>query len=182
MSSGAPVVWINGPYGCGKTTVTSYVAELLPGSLVVDPEDLGHMLWRQLPAELREEEFELEPVWAPLTRMVVEQCARTYRRPLVVPMTIARPPVFEEIIGGLRRAGTDVRHFTLLADRPTIRGRLRRRMAERREPADEWGELSWEGRQLDRCLEALSGPAFATHLWTGGKAPQEVARELVAQL
>ncbi|MDX5565755.1 AAA family ATPase [Streptomyces sp. ID05-04B] len=182
MSGGAPVVWINGPYGCGKSTVSRHVAELLPDALVVDPEDVGHMLWRQLPDHLREEEFELEPAWAPLTRVLVEQCARTYGRPLVVPMTIVRMPVFERIVGALRRDGTDVRHFTLLADASTIRARLRRRMAERRESADAWGELSWEGRQLDRCLDALAGPAFGTHLWTADKAPREVARELLAHL
>ncbi|WP_158071228.1 hypothetical protein [Streptomyces sp. CB00455] len=55
-------------------------------------------------------------------------------------------------------------------------------MAERHETADKWGELSWEGQQLDRCLAALSGPAFGTHLWTADKAPRDVARELVAHL
>ncbi|MFJ5549146.1 AAA family ATPase [Streptomyces sp. NPDC093225] len=179
---GAPVVWINGPFGCGKSTVTRHLAALLPGALVVDPEDVGHMLWRQLPGALREEEFELEPLWAPLTRLLVERCARTYGRPVVVPMTVSRLPVFEQLVGGLRRGGLDVRHFTLLADPATIRERLRRRMAERSEPPDEWGELSWEGRQLARCLETLTGPEFGTHLWTAGKPPEDVARELAAQL
>ncbi|MFJ7260424.1 AAA family ATPase [Streptomyces globosus] len=182
MSGSAPVVWINGPYGCGKSTVTRHVAGLLPEALVVDPEDVGHMLWRQLPDGLREEEFELEPLWVPLTRLLVGRCARTYGRPVVVPMTVSRPPVFERLVGALHGEGVDVRHFTLVADASTIRGRLRRRMAERGEEADEWGELSWEGRQLDRCLATLSGPRFGTHIWTADKAPAEVARELVAHL
>ncbi|MFD8718521.1 AAA family ATPase [Streptomyces sp. NPDC059629] len=182
MSGGPPVIWINGPYGCGKSTVTHHVAELLPQSMVVDPEDVGHLLWRQLPAQLRQEEFELEPAWAPLTRTLVEQYARAYRRPLVVPMTISRPQVFDDVIGALRRAGTDVRHFTLLADGATIRGRLRRRMAERHEPADEWGELSWEGQQIERCLDVLSTPAFGIHLWNTDRSPREVAQHLVAHL
>ena len=147
-----PVGWVNGPFGCGKSTVTRHLAGLLTEALVVDPEEVGHLLWRQLPADLREEEFELEPLWVPMTRLLVERCARTYGRPVLVPMTVSRLPVFEQLIGALRRTGLDVRHFTLLADPETIRDRLRRRMAERHELPDKWGELSWEGLQLSRCL------------------------------
>jgi hypothetical protein len=81
------------------------------------------------------------------------------------------PLLFPESDGRPRELGHDVRHFTLLAERETVLKRLRERgfghLAQfvagknsglRRE--------SWAVRQLDHCLERLSEPEFAEHLWT----------------
>lgn len=165
------IVFVNGPFGVGKSTTVRVLATDLPDALVIDPEKVGHMLWSQLPEQFRQEEFELEPVWPGLTRCLIEEAARTYQRALLVPMTIARPEVFAQIVGPLRRDGHDVRHFSLLADARTIRDRLR----ARGEGPDKWGELSWEGLQVERCLEALADPLFGVHLETSGHSPRAVA-------
>jgi hypothetical protein len=111
---------------------------------------------------MRQEEFELEPVWPALTRCLLGETARAYRRTLLVPMTIARERTFRQIVGALRQSGHDVRHFTLLAAANTIRDRLR----ARGEAPDKWGELSLEGLQVERCLQALASPLFGVHLHT----------------
>ncbi len=169
------IIFVNGPFGVGKSTTVRLLAEDLPEALVIDPEKVGHMLWSQLPEPLRTEEFELEPVWPTLTRCLLEESAHTYGRTLLVPMTIARPPVFAQIVGVLRERGHNVQHFTLLADAATIRDRLR----ARGEGPDKWGELSWEGLQVERCLAALSEPLFGTHLKTGDRSPRSVADEIL---
>lgn len=169
------IVFVNGPFGVGKSTTVRLLAADLPKALVVDPEKVGHMLWSQLPEHLREEEFELEPTWPVLTRCLLEEAAHAYQRPLLVPMTIARPQVFDQIIGALRRSGHDVRHFTLLADAATIRDRLR----ARGEGQDKWGELSWEGLQVERCLKSLADPLFAVHLQTGGRSSRAIADQIL---
>lgn len=161
------IVFINGPFGVGKTTVVDQLASSLPDALVIDPEKVGHMLWSQLPDDLRQEEFELEPVWPVLTRCLLEETAHAYRSTVLVPMTIARPEVFDLIVGSLRRTGHDVRHFTLLADAQTIRTRLR----ARGEGPDRWGELSWEGEQVERCLETLA-PRCSTSMCRPPTRPQ----------
>ncbi|MGW3043805.1 AAA family ATPase [Kitasatospora sp. NPDC001159] len=171
------IIFVNGPFGVGKSTTTALLAERLPQALVINPEDLGHMLWAQLPAPLRTEEFELEPLWPPLTHCMIDQAARTYDRPIVVPMTIARHAVFDQIVQPLRDAGHDVRHFTLLAPAAAIRNRLR----ERGERPDKWGPLSWEGNQVERCLEALSQPAFADHIDTEHRPATEIADEILTR-
>ncbi|MGW3228674.1 AAA family ATPase [Kitasatospora sp. NPDC001095] len=171
------IVFVNGPFGVGKSTTTGLLAERLPQALVINPEDIGHMLWAQLPAALRTEEFELEPVWPPLTRCMLDQAAHAYDRPIIVPMTIARHAVFEHIVHPLREAGHDVRHFTLLAPAATIRDRLR----ERGEGPDKWGPLSWEGNQVERCLAALSRPEYAVHLDTEHRSAAEIADEILTR-
>lgn len=74
------------PFGVGTSTTLGLIAQRRPDALVVDPEDLGHMLWKQLPADLRHEEFELEPLWPPLTRRMLDQATRhTTAAPLSSP-------------------------------------------------------------------------------------------------
>lgn len=165
------IVFVNGPFGVGKSTTVRILAADLPDSLVIDPERIGHLLWAQLPKHLRQEEFELEPVWPSLTRCLLQEADRTYQRILLVPMTIVRPQVFAQIVGALRQGGHDVHHFALLADAPTIRNRLR----ERGEGPDKWGKLSWEGVQVERCLEALTDSLFDIHVQTADVPPRAVA-------
>ncbi|GAA2119279.1 tunicamycin resistance ATP-binding TmrB [Kitasatospora saccharophila] len=171
------ILFVNGPFGVGKTTTVGLIAQRRPDALVINPEDIGHTLWKQLPADLRREEFELEPLWPPLTRHMLDQAAQHYDRPIVVPMTIARPPVFEQIVHPLRDAGHRVHHFTLLAPAATIRARLR----ERGEGPDKWGPLSWEGNQVERCLEALRRPEFADHLDTEHRPAADIADEILTR-
>lgn len=92
-------------------------------------------------------------------------------------MTIARPTVFAQIVQPLRGQGHQVRHFTLLASPVTIRARLR----ERGEGPDKWGPLSWEGNQVERCLDSLRTPLFATHLDTEHRPAEEIADEILAR-
>ncbi|MEY9948369.1 AAA family ATPase [Kitasatospora sp. GAS1066B] len=170
------IVFVNGAFGVGKSTTVRALAARLTHALVLDPEKVGHMLWAQLPPDLRTEEFELEPVWPPLTHCMLDQAARAYDRPILVPMTIARPTVFAQIVQPLRDQGHQVRHFTLLASPVTIRARLR----ERGEGPDKWGPLSWEGNQIERCLDSLRTPLFATHLDTEHRPAEEIADEILA--
>jgi broad-specificity NMP kinase len=169
------IIFVNGPFGVGKTTAVTEVSARVPSALVIDPEKVGHMLWAQLPGQLRAEEFELEPVWPALTRTLIREASRAYARTILVPMTIARPEVFTQIVQPLRDDGLPVAHFTLLAPPSVIRGRLRRRG----EGPDRWGELSWEGLQVERCLESLSQPEFAVHIDTGHLSPRQVAGEIL---
>lgn len=170
------IIFVNGPFGVGKTTAVAEVHKSVPDALVIDPEKVGHMLWAQLPAALRAEEFELEPLWPMLTRTLIERAHRTYCRTLLIPMTIARPDVFREIVQPMRDDGLDITHVTLLAKPETIRDRLRRRG----EGPDHWGELSWEGLQVERCLASLTLPVFATHIDTEQLKPPEIATAVMA--
>ena len=166
------IVWINGPFGVGKTSVASELAALLPGSLVFDPELIGSFVCGLLPAELQEPDYQDIALWRDLTRHIAESTSALYDRPLIVPMTLVVRDYFIEIVGSLTRSGVDVRHFTLLASRERILERHRGRP-----DYEEWGE-----QQLDRCLAALREPAFAVHLDTEDLSPEQVAREIVPRL
>ena len=42
------IVWLNGTFGCGKTTTAAELCPLIPSSRLFDPETVGYMLGRNL--------------------------------------------------------------------------------------------------------------------------------------
>lgn len=164
------LLWINGPFGGGKTQTAHEIRRRLPGSVVCDPEHAGFGLRRMLPPELRDD-FQDLASWRQGVVEVLDLALTKHDGVVVAPMTVTDSGYFAETVGRLRELGHDVHHFTLLAERGTVLRRLRERglgqvlryvsgkgAGPRRE--------SWAVRQLDHCLERLAEPEFAEHLWT----------------
>ncbi|MER6153660.1 AAA family ATPase [Streptomyces hirsutus] len=173
------LLWINGPFGGGKTQTAHEIRRRLPGSVICDPEHVGFGLHRMLPPELRGargrkplmEDFQELASWRQGVVEVLDLVLTRHDGVVIVPMTVTDPDCFAETVGRLRELGHDVRHFALLAERETVLRRLRERgfgrllkyvgeknAVPRRE--------SWAVRRLDHCLERLGEPEFAEHLWT----------------
>ncbi|MEV5549300.1 AAA family ATPase [Streptomyces sp. NPDC052309] len=164
------LLWINGPFGGGKTQTAHEIRRRLPGSVICDPEHAGFGLRRMLPPGLRGD-FQDLVSWRQGVVEVLDLALREHDGVVIVPMTVTDSGYFAETVGRLSDLGHDVRHFTLLAERETVLRRLRERgigevlryvagkgTGPRRE--------SWAVRQLDHCLERLREPEFAEHLWT----------------
>jgi deoxyadenosine/deoxycytidine kinase len=43
------IIWLNGGFGAGKTTLAEELHRRLPEAVVYDPEDVGLMLWTTIP-------------------------------------------------------------------------------------------------------------------------------------
>ena len=164
---GGCVIWLNGAFGAGKTTVARALAAELPGALVLDPEQIGRMLRRVVPAALLTSDFQDIPSWRRLTVATVESLLRDHPGPLIVPMTVVDPMYFDETVGRLRRSGIAVQHFTLVASPRTIRRRLVGRLSP---PWATW----WALRRVGRCTGALQSPLFVTHVDTDDRSVAEV--------
>ena len=179
------LIWLNGPFGGGKTQVAHELAHRLPGSVVCDPELVGFGLQRMTPPALRGD-FQDYPSWRAGVLEVLRRALAGHPGDVIVPMTLVEPRYFGEVVARLRAEGHRVQHVALLADRAVVLRRLRERAVghhlARLRRAD-WvpaGE-SWAVAQLDRCLEALQVPLFATQLRTDDLTVPEVA-ERVAEL
>ncbi|MFE7457252.1 AAA family ATPase [Streptomyces sp. NPDC057554] len=167
------LLWINGPFGGGKTQTAYEIRRRLPGSTVCDPEHIGFGLHRTLPPELRGD-FQDLAAWRAGVREVLGLALKGHPGPVIAPMTLVDPRYFAEIVGGLREDGHTVHHSALLADRETVLRRLRERglgLGLKRE--------SFAVRRLDDCLERLAGPEFARHVRTDDITVPQVA-DLVA--
>ncbi|RKE16981.1 AAA family ATPase [Streptomyces sp. TLI_171] len=176
------LVWINGPFGGGKTQTAHELVRRLPGAVVCDPEHLGFGLHRMLPPGLRGD-FQDLPAWRHGTVEMLDLAARRHPGTVVVPMTVTDARYFAETVGRLRELGHDVRHFTLLADRATVLRRLTerdpvhrlRRLAGRTGPPR---RESFAVRRLDDCLARLAGPEFAAHLTTDHLSVRQVTERI----
>jgi hypothetical protein len=169
------LVWINGPFGGGKTATAFELQRRLPGSVVCDPEHLGFGLRRMLPPSLRTD-FQTFPAWRSGVREVLDLVLRDYQGPVIVPMTLIDSRYFAEIIGRLRSDGHEVRHFALMAQRDTLLRRLSKRgfgFGLKRE--------HWAVARVDDCLARLREPEFAEHIHTDQLTVPQVA-DTVARL
>jgi hypothetical protein len=54
------IIWINGGFGAGKTTLAQELGRRLPDAVVYDPEDVGLMLWKWIPPN---GDFQHLPSW-----------------------------------------------------------------------------------------------------------------------
>jgi hypothetical protein len=173
------LLWINGPFGGGKTQTAHEIQRRLPGSVICDPEHAGFGLRRMMPPELRGD-FQNLASWRQGVYEVLDLALTKHDGVVIAPMTITDPVYFDETVGRLRERGHDVRHFTLLAERETVLRRLRERgfghltrfLAGKDAPLR---RESWAVRQLDHCLERLREPEFAEHLWTDHSTVAKIA-------
>jgi hypothetical protein len=164
------LLWINGPFGGGKTQTAHEIRRRLPGSVICDPEHAGFGLRRMLPPELRGD-FQDLVTWRQGVVEVLDLALSKRDGVVIAPMTVTNPVYFAETVGRLGELGHDVRHFALLAERETVLRRLRERGFGRllQYVAGKDAPLrreSWAVRRLDHCLERLREPEFAEHLWT----------------
>jgi hypothetical protein len=163
------LVWINGPFGVGKTAIAFELNRRLTGSAVCDPEHVGYGMRRMLPAPLRGN-FQDIPAWRHAVRELLGRTLASYDGPVIVPMTLVNPAYFSEIIGSLRDDGFEVHHFALLAEPATVVRRLRGRslgLEPRRQ--------RWEVDHLAEWLRVLGQPEFAQQVHTDHKTVAQVA-------
>jgi hypothetical protein len=163
------LLWINGPFGGGKTQTAYELHRRLPGSVVCDPEHVGFGLHRMTPRALRGD-FQDLTAWRHGVWEVLDLVLRKHDGPVIAPMTLVNSGYFGDVVGRLREDGHEVRHFALLAERATVLRRLRERG---------WGlGVKWDSfavAKLAECLERLQAPEFAEHIHTDDVPVSDVA-------
>jgi hypothetical protein len=178
------LLWINGPFGGGKTQTAYEIRRRLPGSVICDPEEAGYGLHKMMPRGLRGDFQDLR-AWRQGVFEVLDLVLARHDGTVIVPMTVVEPAYFAETVGRLRERGHDVAHFALLAERETVLRRLRERSAGRavRLVAGQGAALRLESfavAHLDRCLDGLRAPEFAVHLRTDRITVPQVADRIAA--
>jgi predicted kinase len=169
------LIWIDGAFGVGKTTVAKALARRWPAALSFDPEQLGFLLRRSGPPDLRTRDFQEMPLWRQLVRQTAAGLIEHYGRPLIVPMALPDPRCRDEIVGELQRSGLDVRHFLLLASESTLRRRLFWRWSL---PASR----RWARAQIGRSPRPACPPDLATCLQTDRRRVRDIVADLIATL
>jgi hypothetical protein len=117
------IVWLNGTFGCGKTTTAAKLSSLIPSSCLFDPETVGDMLRPNL-ADHAVSDFQHWPPWRPLVVATATELARFTGQHLIAPQTILTRAYLKQIFAGLRDTGLPVFHVVLDADEEILRQRI----------------------------------------------------------
>lgn len=136
------IIWINGCFGVGKTTVAGRLKEKIDNSIIYDPEKVGTFLFNTL--LVKEDDFQDYELWRMINYEMLKNL-NTEFKVIIVPMTITNIQYYDEIIGRLERDGINIKHFILVANKENIISRL-----NVRENSTEWAY-----RQVDRCVTAF---------------------------
>jgi hypothetical protein len=173
------IIWINGAFGAGKTTLAQELHRRLPDAVVYDPEDVGIMLWKWMPPN---GDFQHLPSWRELVVATALSLRRHHADTLIVPMSLIRDPYRAEILGGLADAGEQVLHVFLETDAGVLRERLNARVTDPK--YTEWDraarELGLPG--VDEMVAAAARQPGGTLLLRSDRlTPPELADEVLAR-
>ena len=80
------ISWINGPFGVSKTSVAQRLPETFDSAVLFDPEHLGVVLGRTVPADAHVD-FQTLPVWRESVLQFVDSLDRHYAGPIIAPMS-----------------------------------------------------------------------------------------------
>ncbi len=97
------IIWVNGAFGSGKTTLVDELHRRRPDALVYDPEQTGFVL-RNI-VEVPTGDFQDLPLWRSQVAGMAVDLVRAYGRPVLAPMTLVDPGYAEEIFGAVEAAG-----------------------------------------------------------------------------
>ncbi|WP_446225041.1 hypothetical protein ACTWPB_07985 [Nocardia sp. IBHARD005] len=98
----ATVVWLNGAFGAGKTTVSRRLAATFTESVMVDPEEVGSILRSSLQKVSPRGDFQDWVAWRRVSVELISSIATEAPGSLiVVPQTILIEKYWDEIRNGL---------------------------------------------------------------------------------
>jgi ABC-type branched-subunit amino acid transport system ATPase component len=169
------ILFINGPFGVGKTTVANLLAERMPDAMLYDPEIVGAFLRYVLAPVEKVDDFQDYALWPAMVVEVAQMLKDEYRGTLIMPMTVWRREYFEKLTDDLKRVTPELRCFRLTASEDVLNQRILSR-------PDEEGSHEWCLSHLTVGLAASQDPAFGVEIPTDNRAPAEVANAIMGKL
>jgi len=172
------IIWINGGFGAGKTTLAEELHRRLPDAVVYDPEDVGLMLWKWMRPN---GDFQHLPSWRELVVATALSLRRHHAETLIVPMSLIRDAYRAEILGGLAHAGEEVLHVFLEADAGVLRERVNARAGIPANSAANQSAREWALSRVDAGVAAATRQPTGTLLLRSDRlTPAELADEVLA--
>jgi AAA domain len=175
------IVWINGAFGAGKTTLADELSGRLPDAVFFDPEYVGYILRRWVPVPTGD--FQDLPSWRELVIATAASLRKHHAATLIVPMTLINDDYLAEILGGLHAQGEETLHVFLDLDPAVLRQRLTDRILVPGDPEADQQARDFCLRNLDRGIAAAARVPTGTLLLRSDKlTPAELADEVLTRM
>ena len=85
------IIWINGAFGSGKTTIAYEFSRKIKKAFVFDPENTGFYIRDNIPCELVKSDFQDYVNWRNFNFWMLKYISENYDGVVIVPMTIVNP-------------------------------------------------------------------------------------------
>nr|WP_317913272.1 AAA family ATPase [Carnobacterium maltaromaticum] len=167
------IIWINGAFGCGKTTVSNLLNQTIKNSKIYDPEIVGEALSKLIPITIQLTDFQDYPEWREWNKSLLSKISSDFEGTLIVPMTIYKKEYYDEIILTLITEGIDVKHFLLEVSKEEIVNRLRNRND---------GTFEWGKSKIDDILESCNEIDFTAIISNDQENPKKAANDILTIL
>ena len=161
------IIFINGPFGVGKTTVAKMLVKAIPNSMLFDAEDVGYFLRHVVKDVEQTEDFQDLAMWRPLVVTTTSMLLETYGRTLIMPMTIWYRPYFDQVIGGIRQFEPNLHHFCLTASKETLIARIQKRGTSPE-------SFAWCMGRNEQAIESFQSSVFTQHIETDKITPDKI--------
>jgi hypothetical protein len=147
----ADLVWLNGPFGVGKSATARALRRRRPEALVVDLEHIGYLV-----REMRDwcvEDFQDIPLWSDLVISTLKAIRANWTALIVVPMTITEPVRLARILGAIQEPGARTLHVYLWANAETLAGRIQADVLYPDAPTRDESARQW---RLDHAADGVA--------------------------
>jgi len=172
------IIWLNGGFGAGKTTLAEELHRRVPDAVVYNPEDVGLMLWKWMRPN---DDFQHLPSWRELVVATALSLRRHHADTLIVPMSLIRDAYRAEILGGLADAGEEILHVFLEADAGVLRERINARVGIPGNPEANQSAREWALSRVDAAIVAANRqPGGTLMLRSDRLTPAELAAVVLA--
>ncbi|WP_331755891.1 AAA family ATPase [Streptomyces sp. NBC_01643] len=174
------IIWVNGAFGSGKTSLVGELSRRWPAPLVFDPEQVGYLLTEIVDAPTGN--FQDLPLWRRQVIDLTLGLLTDYERPILVPMTLVNAQYLEEIFRGLQAADVPVHHFFLKVSEETLIRRIDARTLHPHSPERDEKAKQWCKSQIASCTAAVDALPADTVVLDGERSLSNLADEVLTRL
>lgn len=168
------IIFINGPFGIGKTTTALLLVACLKNAVLFDPEVIGDVLVRVAGKFHKVDDFQEYKLWPILTVWTAIVLNVVCRRSLVIPMTISHRGRWRYIKNGLQ-SFCRFRAVRLVCSEETLINRILTR-------PDHLGSHSWCLAHVHDGLLIMSSEEYGQAVNTEGLTPDEVCANILSNI
>ena len=159
------IIWINGAFGVGKTSVSLELSNILENSIVYNPENMGLFLRENL--GYKKDDYQDYELFKKINYYVIKDLAQHFKN-VIVPMTITNKKIYEMIIEKLSK-NIKTKHIILIGNKKTIKNRLDSRI----------DSTEWSYKQIERCIKAFETGITGNLIDTNDRSIKEIVEEIL---